>query len=154
MTNSFVRNLLRPDLVKMHLEATDKTAAIRELVGLLNGAGLIRDVAEAERVVLEREQIMSTGMECGIAIPHGKTNAVNGLVAAVALKPEGIDFDCADAQPARVLIVTLSPREGAAAHLRFMAEITRLLRREAVRERVLQAKTPDDVLSLLSDATT
>ena len=150
MATSFLRSLLRPELVKMHLAAFDKAAAIRELVAILNDAGLLREPGEAERVVLERESIMSTGIECGIAIPHGKTPTVGELLVAVALKPEGIDFDCADGQPARILIVTVSPLDASGPHLRFMAEVTRLLRRESLRDEVLRATTSDEVVRLLT----
>ena len=135
----------------MRLKADTKDEAIRELVGILAEAGLLGDRGEAERVVLERERVMSTGMEAGIAIPHGKTDTVDRLVVGLALKAEGIDFDCADGKPARILLVTLSPACRTGPHLRFMADITRLLRDPGLREAVLNAATPREVVSLLTE---
>jgi len=134
----------------MNLEATEKQDAIRELIGILDDAGHLTDRAEAERVVLERESIMSTGMEKGIAIPHGKTDTVDSLVVAVALKPEGIDFACADGQPATILITTLSPASRSGPHIRFMAEVSTLLQSEATRERLLASSTPEQAVAILT----
>ena len=150
MSSSFLRQVLRPELIRMHLEANNKADAIHELIGVLDAAGLLSDRAEAERVVSEREKIMSTGMELGIAIPHGKTDTVDGLLAAVALKPEGMDFACADGQLARIVIVTLSPASRSGPHIRFMAEVSRLLRSEQLRKKILEAKSPEAVVAFLT----
>ncbi|MBN2450285.1 MAG: PTS sugar transporter subunit IIA [Lentisphaeria bacterium] len=150
MTGSFLRQTLRAETVKMRLEAATKADAIAELVGILAATGQLRDPAEALRVVLARERMMSTGMEQGIAIPHGKSDTVDGLLVGLALKPEGMDFECQDGQPARILIVTLSPASRTGPHLRFMADITRLLRDEGLRRAVLAAGSPAEVVALLT----
>lgn len=134
----------------MSLAAETKVDAIRELVGILASAGLVSDASEAERVVMQREAVMSTGMEQGVAIPHGKTDTVDRLVAAVAIKPGGIDFDCADGEPARILIITLSPASRPGPHLRFMAEASRLLHDARVRERVLTAQSRNELVTVLT----
>jgi PTS system nitrogen regulatory IIA component len=150
MSDSFLQSTLQPSLVRMRLAATEKTAAIRELLDILDGARLLPNRAEAERVVLARERMMSTGMENGLAIPHGKTDTVDRLLVALALKPEGMDFGCIDGQPARILICTLSPASRTGPHLRFMAEISRLLQDPGARDRLLSARTPHDVLAALT----
>jgi len=149
MAASFLWQVLKPELIRMRLESRDKTGIIRELVGILDTAGLLRDRAEAERVVLAREQMMSTGMEHGVAIPHGKTDTVDGLLVAMALCPEGVDFDCIDRQPARILIVTLSPASRTGPHIRFMAEVSRILRDADLRDQVLAAKSSGTVVDIL-----
>ncbi len=149
MAASFLWQVLKPELIRMHLENRDKPGIIRELVGILDTAGLLKDRAEAERVVLAREQMMSTGMEHGVAIPHGKTDTVDGLLVALALCPEGVDFDCIDRQPARILIVTLSPASRTGPHIRFMAEVSRILRDPDLRAQVLAAKSPGTVVDIL-----
>jgi len=150
MATSFLRDVLKPDRVKLRLQAATKDDAIRELIDILAGPGIIADRAEAERVVFAREALMSTGMECGIAIPHGKTDSVGSLVVSMALKPEGIEFECADGQPARILLMTLSPANRTGPHIRFMAEVSRLLRNEKFRERVLAAGSREEIVALLT----
>jgi mannitol/fructose-specific phosphotransferase system IIA component (Ntr-type) len=101
-------------------------------------------------VVLDRERMMSTGLENGIAIPHGKCNSVKKLIVAVGLKPDGVDFECADGQPARIFLLTLSPASRSGPHIRFMAEISRLLQNDNLRSRVLAATTGKEIEALLT----
>ena len=150
MSSSFLRNALSPEFVRVSMAAETKEEAIRELVGILETGGVLPDPEEALRVVYEREKVMSTGMERGIAIPHGKTDTVDSLHVAFAVKPEGIDFDCADGEPARILIVTISPASRSGPHIRFMAEISRLLQDTGLRDRVLAAASPEEIVRLLT----
>ncbi len=146
---SIIESALRPELVKLHLENTEKKAIIRELVQILADAKVIGDQAAVEKALLERERQLSTGLHDGIAIPHGKTDAVDKLHVAIGLKPEGVDFDCVDGQPARIFIITVSPASQTGPHIRFMADISRLLRQADVRSRLLSAQTQEEVVALL-----
>jgi len=152
MTQAFFRSVLRPELVRLRLQATTKDDAIHELLSILDEAELLRDRGEAERVVFEREQAMSTGMENGIAIPHGKTDSVNHLLVGIALKPDGIDFSAFDRQLTTILILVISPLHNTGPHLRFMAEISKILRNADVRERILRAQSPEEVVSIIVSA--
>lgn len=141
-SHSVLRNALTAAQAKPGMTATTKRDAIIELIDILEDAGVLQERSEAERVVLERERRMSTGLENGIAIPHGKTDDVERLLVAVGTKPEGLDFDCADGKAARILILTLSPATGTGPHIRFMAEVSRLLQKPALRQNVLDATSP------------
>ena len=149
MLPSILRHALRAEAVKLRLAAECKADAIRELVQTLDKAGLLPDAADALRVVEAREKVMSTGMENGIAIPHGKTDSVGQLVVAIGLKPEGIDFDSVDGEPTRIVLLTVSPASKSGPHLRFMADVTRILRDADLRERILSAETAAEVVRLL-----
>ncbi len=140
---------MSPDRVSLHIEATDKDAIIRELVDLLDQAPGLNDRPAVEQAILEREAEMSTGLHNGVAIPHGKSDAVDQLQAAIGLKPEGVDFDCVDGQPATIFVCMVSPTSQTGPHIRFMAEISRLLRQEEVRAKLLGATTAEEVLQLL-----
>ena len=94
---------------------------------VLRRTGAVRDPDDARRAVLEREESMSTGMKFGVAIPHGRTDAVSRLVCAVGLKPDGVDFDSIDGQPSRIFVLTLSPRTAAAPHMEFMSMVGQAL---------------------------
>lgn len=150
MAQNFLTTVVRPELIKPRLQGTDKDAIIRELIDVLVSAGAISDRGAAEKAVFDREKTMSTGMENGIAIPHGKTDTVDSLIAAIGLKPEGVDFQCVDGQPARILILTLSPANHSGPHVRFMAGISKLLRDEEAHARLLEADTSDAVFNVLT----
>jgi PTS system nitrogen regulatory IIA component len=148
-----LKKVLSADTIALHLKSDTKDGIIEEMIDLLMAAGKIRDLKdrkEALRVVLERERKMSTGMQCGIAIPHGKTDRVDNLVAAIALKPEGVDFGSLDGQPSRIFVMTLSPDTRTGPHIQFLAEISRQLNDPAVREKILQAERPEEILDILS----
>ena len=140
---------LRPGLLKPRLDASDKAGIIDELLDMLHRNGLVRDAAEARKAVLEREESMSTGMEKGIAIPHGRTEAVSGLVCAIGLKPEGVDFKAFDGRPSRIFVLTLSPVGTAAPHVQFMSEISQVLDDER-REQLLRCSTSHEMYDVLT----
>ncbi|MFA4945178.1 MAG: PTS sugar transporter subunit IIA [Lentisphaeria bacterium] len=149
--HSFLKNLLPAERFQLRLQATAKPGVIRELLDLLEAQRLLRDRGAAEQAVLEREAAMSTGMQDGVAIPHGKTDTVDNLVAAVGLKPEGLDFQSLDRQPARIFVLVVSPARNTPQHLRFMAEISKLLRRPSTRAALLAATAPAAALAALFD---
>jgi len=144
-----LRKVLSPELVSLGMKASTKREAIEELVDLLMKSGKIRDRDAALQAVLERESKMSTGIQHGVAIPHGKTGAVDDLVACVAVKPEGIDFESLDGEPSTIFIMTLSPLNKTGPHVQFLAEISRLLKTAESRERILKVASRQELLSIL-----
>lgn len=151
MSDDLINAAVTPQHLKVKLEAEDKNGIIRELLDILDRGGVLSDRAAAEKVVFEREKCMSTGLEAGIAIPHGKTDTVERLIVAIGLKPEGVDFDSGDGQPSQIFILTLSPASRSGPHIRFLAEISRLLQDAAVREQLLAAQTPEQMAAILKE---
>ena len=144
-----LRKVLSPELISLGLKASTKQEVVEELVDLLMRGGRINDRDAALQAVLERESKMSTGIQHGVAIPHGKTSAVNDLVACVAVKPEGIDFESLDGEPSTIFIMTLSPLNKTGPHVQFLAEISRLLKTAESRERILKVTSKQELLSVL-----
>jgi fructose-specific phosphotransferase system IIA component len=132
------------------LKAETKEDVIEELVDFLVQSGKVSDRAAALQAVLNREAKMSTGMQNGIAIPHGKTDAVDQLLIAIAIKHDGVDFDAMDGQPCSIFIMTLSPEHRAGPHIQFLAEISKLLGREELRNKLVAAGSADEILNLLT----
>jgi fructose-specific phosphotransferase system IIA component len=143
------KRVLSKETVALQLAGTSKEAIIEELVDLLVDAGRIKDRKAALKAVLERERKMSTGLQNGIAIPHGKTDTVESLVAAIGLKKEGIPFDSLDGQPCQIFLITLSPASRTGPHIQFLADISRTLHDAAVRQQVLNATTEEEVVDIL-----
>ena len=150
MPNPILTNAIKPKLITLDLKGSTKKEIIKEFIAMFDEAGVISDTAEAERVMIERETVMSTGMEKGIAIPHGKTDTVTQLIAAIGIKKEGIDFDSIDGEPTRIFIATLSPASGAGPHIRFMAAVTSLLHNDENRSKLLNATTTAEVMDVIN----
>lgn len=131
------------------LKAATKAEAIERLLELLVAGGKVSDANAAREAVLARERKMSTGMKNGIAIPHGKTDAVDGLVACLAISEEPIDFESLDGLPSRIFIMTLSPPSKTGPHLQFLAEVSQLFKSPDRRQALLDARTPEALLEAL-----
>jgi PTS system nitrogen regulatory IIA component len=135
--------LLTPERVRVPLGARDKAGVLRELVELVvasgGGGGEVADVLHAVR---EREACQSTGYGHGVAIPHGKSPTVArlALVAGSTITP--VEFEALDGHPVRLFFLLVSPETAAAAHVRALSRIARLVRRDALRERLFSAQTP------------
>lgn len=145
-----LKKVLTKDSILPVLEAGTKAEVIEELIDFLFKNGKIRNREEALQAVLAREQKMSTGMQNGIAIPHGKTDSVDQLEAVVAIKPGGLDFDALDGQPCTIFIMTLSPENRTGPHIQFLAEISKLLGNEELRTKLSAAQSADEILTLLT----
>ena len=145
-----LRKTLSKEAILLELKCSTKEHIIEEMIDFLTASGKIREKKDALKAVIDRERKMSTGMQNGIAIPHGKTDKVDTLIAAVAVKKDGADFGSLDGQPSKIFVMTLSPDTRTGPHIQFLAEISRQLNDNAVREKILNATRPEDVLDALS----
>ena len=142
---------LRNGAFCLDLQGENKQDIIRELVDLLAADGQIGDRDAVLRAVMERERKMSTGMQSGIAVPHGKTDSVNELAVAFGIKRDGVDFDSLDGEPARIFVMTVSPVTQTGPHVRYLAEVSKFLNSPDVRQRLLAAGSVDEILDILSE---
>lgn len=147
-TSVFIRSLSQ-QVVCPSLAAAGKEQIIAEMLDLLCAAGLVKDRQQALDALMQRERSMSTGLQRGIAIPHARTNAVDRLVCAVGLKPEGADFEAMDGQPSTIFVMTLSPESASTPHLQFMSEVSQILTPERC-QMLLRCGSAAEVLSVLS----
>ena len=141
-----LKRVLTKEVITVGLEGNTKEEIIDSLVSLLEKGGKISDVDKVRNCILERESKMSTGMEAGIAIPHGKTDAVKELVACIGIKKEGVDFKALDGQPSSIFIMTVSPLNKTGPHVQFLAEISRVLREAPLRTKLLEAGSAEEIL--------
>ncbi|MDR1933772.1 MAG: PTS sugar transporter subunit IIA [Spirochaetales bacterium] len=139
------------DTVTADLQGATKQEIIESLLDMLMSTGKVKDREAALAAVLDREKKMSTGMENGIAIPHGKTDAVEELVAAVGVSKHPVDFEALDKQLSQIFIMTLSSNQRTGPHIQFLAEISQLLRSADMRRKLIAAKEPRDILQILAD---
>jgi PTS system nitrogen regulatory IIA component len=145
-----LRKVLSPEAVWVDLKADTKQGIIEEMIDRLVVAGKVKDREAAVKAVMEREAKMSTGMQNGVAIPHGKTDSVKELIAAVGLNKAGINFDSLDGSPSTIFIMTISPSKRTGPHMQFLAEVSRLISQPAEREKLLAANTHAEIYELLT----
>jgi PTS system nitrogen regulatory IIA component len=147
------KRVLAKDTIVMKLKSDSKEGVIEELIDVLVTSGKIKDRKAALKAVTDREKKMSTGLQNGIAIPHGKTDTIDILVASIGISPSGIAFESLDGQPAHIVLLTVSPASRTGPHIQFLADISRVLHNEQTRQRVLHATHEEEVLELLSGET-
>lgn len=140
-------SLIEAGSVKLDLQGETKEAIITELVDTLAARGklLDRDMVLAD--VLEREGMMSTGMEHGIALPHAKTDGVRDIAVVVGIKKAGVNFDSMDCQPSRLFILEVAPKK-AGPHVQFLAAIGAVLQDEVKCGALINAASAEEVVGL------
>ena len=134
--------------VKIYLAAKDKPTAITEMVDLLCTVYNIKDKSEILAAILEREEMMSTGVGFGIAIPHAKIEDLSAIKMVAGLSEVPIDFDSIDGEPARIFFLMISPKNGSGEHVRILSELSRILNNREVRDEVLGATNPGEFIDI------
>jgi PTS system nitrogen regulatory IIA component len=120
----------------------DKTDVLKTLAQML-ARGTRMDAAEVERVLAEREQLQSTGIGEGVAIPHGALPQLETQYASLLIMPEGVDFVAIDGLPVTILFAVIGPKRATGEHLKTLARVSRLLRSRGFRDRLVTA--PDSM---------
>lgn len=136
------RETLEPACVSTRLVAMTKDAVLGELARLLAAGSVPLSVDLVRRVLTEREQLASTGVGSGVAIPHGRLRELSGVKVALALHPEGVHFDAIDGGKVHLFVAVLASDREPTMHLRILARASRLLRDPAVRQKLLAATDP------------
>lgn len=141
--------LLSADRVKVPLKSRTKNDVLRELVDLVGTGRPGLDLTPILASVREREQVLSTGIGQGIAIPHGKTPHIDQLVLAAGVSPDPIDFDALDGRPVHLFFLLVGPESASGAHVKALSRISRLLRREQLRGDLTAARSPAAFLEVV-----
>jgi len=143
--------LLQQDRVCVGLHGEMKDDIIHALVDLLEGHEGIRDLEAVRTAVFARERVMSTGVGKGLALPHAKTEGVEGMVAALAIVENDIDFESLDHQPVRIVFLLAGTPAAKAQHVRILSRISRLINEDAFRTRLLAAPDANTALQLIEE---
>ena len=144
--------LLSPERIRVPLQALDKEALLDELLGILEGSDQVEDLRAVSRAVREREEVLSTGIGNGVAIPHGKSPAAASLVLAAGVTAEPVDFEALDGEPVRLVFLLVGPEAAAGQHVKVLSRISRLLRRESFRNRLVDAASAEEFYDILAEA--
>ena len=146
-----VSDILVREASILELAAQDKPGVLRELANALAAADPHVDADRLLTVLSEREGLQSTGIGDSVAIPHGKLAGIDRLLAAFARSPRGVDFDAIDGQPTRLFFVLVVPEHSGGQHLKALARISRFLRDEAFRDRLVAADSLDEIFRAIEE---
>ncbi len=147
-------DFIAPKAIQAVLSSTSKETVVGELVDALVDSGNVKaaDREDIIRAIMKREELGSTGIGRGIAVPHTKHAGVDRLVGTVGVSPEGIEFDSLDGQKAQLFFLLVSPPDRPGDHLRALENISRQLRDDTFCRFLKQSKTKEDILQLLEEA--
>lgn len=138
--------LVKKSNIVLNMQAKTKEDVLEILIDRLDDNGYITDKDEVMSVVKAREESMSTGMQYGLAIPHGKCNGINELCLSIGIIKEGLDFDALDGQPSRVFIMVLSSLTNGNPHIQVLAGIGTKLGTEEEINRLVDCKTEKSIV--------
>jgi PTS system nitrogen regulatory IIA component len=144
-----ILDFLVEDAINVKLAATSKKEVLAELVEPLVKAGKVSDGKKMVEVLLEREELGSTGIGQRIAIPHGKSSVVKELSAAFGVSQQGVAYDSLDGEPVNLFFVLVAPEGSAGVHLKALARISGLLKDKFFKKALMQATSRADVIKVI-----
>ncbi len=143
-----VLDLLNDKYVIPDLKGQTKDEVINELIDLFKDDPRVIDLEKVREAVLEREKIMSTGVGKGFAIPHGKTNTVNDILAAFGKTSRAIEYDSLDGHPVYLVFLLVGKDNLVSKHIKLLSRISRMMNKDEFRESLIKAKTAEEILSI------
>lgn len=144
-----ITDILQKELIQLPLQATEKTAAITELIDLLHEHGKLDDRDQVLNAVLTRENTRSTGIGMGLAVPHGKSHGCRKLTITIGKTSTPIDFDSVDSKPCNFIVLLASPVDQTGPHIQALASVSRLWLNEHFRNDILQSNNADDIYNAI-----
>ncbi len=147
-------DILSENRIKIPLANTEKEKIIEEMVGVIADSVKLENKAEILKAVLDREAVMSTGVGDEVAIPHGKTESLNEIIAALGITKDPIDFNSLDDKPVRLVWLLIGPQDKTGPHLKALSRISRLMHKKEFRERLIETKTPKDAIEVIDSEDT
>jgi PTS system nitrogen regulatory IIA component len=145
-----ILEVLDKEAILVELKSDDKKGVLEELVApAARIAGVNHE--EVMRVLLERERLGSTGIGGGIGIPHGKLKSLKSLVLGFGLSRKGVDFESMDGKPTHIFFLLVTPENSTGLHLKLLARISKILKNDLFKEKLLGATDSDEILSIIKE---
>lgn len=145
-----ILDALPREAIIVDLKAIDKKGVLEELVvPIAKIAGIERE--ELVKVLMERERLGSTGIGEGIGIPHGKIRGLESLILGFGRSQKGVDFDSMDGMPAHIFFLLITPENSTGLHLKLLARISRILKNDPFKEKLLHATSRDEIYSIIKE---
>ena len=145
-----ILDVLSREAISADLKASDKKGILEELATpVAEAAGISRD--DVIRVLMERERLGSTGIGGGIGIPHGKLKALDTLLLGFGLSRTGVDFESMDGKPTHIFFLLLTPENSTGLHLKVLARISRILKNDPFKEKLMAADNAGDIYAIIRE---
>ena len=145
-----ILDVLHKEAILVDLKSIDKKGVLRELgIPVARIAGI--DHADLIRVLMDRERLGSTGIGGGIGIPHGKLKGIESMVIGFGLSRKGVDFESMDGLPTHIFFLLITPENSTGLHLKLLARISRILKNDAFKEKLLRAADSDEILEIIRE---
>ncbi len=145
-----ISELLTDQLINLNLTSKDKEGVLEELADMVHRAKKVSDRDAFLRSIRKRENLESTGIGKGLAIPHARTDTVDGVVMAFARSEHGVDFQSLDNKPAHLIFLIASPEREKSVYIKVLAHTSRLLRKDKFRQQLMEVSTPKEVIQLIA----
>lgn len=145
-----ISQLINRDTIVADLKADNKKSVIKELAAAISKATNASE-HEITTVLMDREQLGSTGIGGGIAIPHGKLDAVDTIVVGIGLSKKGVAYESLDNKPVHIFFVLLTSNSSTGGHLKVLAQISKLLKMEAFKSGLIAAQSSEEIFRIISD---
>ena len=145
-----ILDVLHEETILVDLQAKDKKGILEELVAPVAEFSNVNQ-EDLVKVLLERERLGSTGIGGGIGIPHGKMKDLESLVLGFGLSRKGVDFESLDGKPAHIFFLLVTPENSTGLHLKLLARISRILKNEPFKDRLLGAADRDEIFSIIKE---
>ena len=144
-------DLISEEVVRVPLVSATKTEVIKELIQALQDAHKISEYEAIYQAVSAREDLGTTGLEFGIAVPHAKTSAVQNLTVAIGISPGGVDFNAMDGKPSRLIFLILAPPDQSGPYIELLAEIARMTRSNSFCDMLISAVSAREVINMFRE---
>jgi len=145
-----ILDVLPKDAIIADLKSRDKQGVLTELVAPI-AAITEMDPEQILRVLMERERLGSTGIGNGVGIPHGKLKALDNLILGFGLSRRGVDFESMDGRPTHIFFLLVTPENSTGLHLKLLARISKILKHDPFRERLLRATDQEQIHSIIAE---
>ena len=148
--NMKICDILKKETILADLKAQNKKGILEELVAPVTEIAKVNQEALV-KVLMERERLGSTGIGGGIGIPHGKMKDIDSLVLGFGLSRKGVDFESLDGQPTHIFFLLITPENSTGLHLKLLARISRILKDDPFKTRLLNATSGDEIFAIINE---
>ena len=146
-----VYELLETNKILTGFKSEDKNNVINELVDLLKDDKRVIDLEDVRKCVFEREEKMSTGVGKGFAIPHGKTNSVEDILAAFGKSETPIEYNSLDGEPVHLIFLLIGKENLLAKHIKLLSRISRMMNNEEFRKKLVEAESKEEIQKIFQE---
>ncbi len=147
-----ISELILENAIILDLKAKDKIAVIKEMTEKIAELKLIADEETFLSDILKRENLESTGIGLGVAIPHARTNAAQKIILSFGRSSHGVDFNSLDGKPSQLIFLIAAPESNKSLYIMALARLSKIMRKEDVRNRLLDAAKPEEIINIIKAA--